>query len=317
MTLELAAAGAMLVALVIYALTGGADFGGGIWDLLASGPRAAAQRRAIERAIAPVWEANHVWLIFVVVVLFTAFPPAFARLGTDLHVPLTLMLVGIVLRGSAFVFRQYGGGSHNVAWGRIFAIASILAPLMLGCVLGTMTTGHEWWRPLPLLVGLLALAAFAFLAAVYLTREVSTDAAADPDLRDDFAHRARLAAIAVAIIAIVAALVAHASETRFGARLLGSPWSIPLALVAALALGGTVALLRRSPLLARMCAIAFVGMLVLGWGLAQYPVLIAPDLTVANAAAPHATLRALMPIVVGGALVLAPSLWWMLRVFKR
>jgi cytochrome d ubiquinol oxidase subunit II len=311
-TLELAAAGAMLVALVVYALTGGADFGGGIWDLLATGPRAAAQRRAIERAIAPVWEANHVWLIFVVVVLFTAFPPAFARLGTDLHVPLTLMLVGIVLRGSAFVFRQYGGGTHNVAWSRVFAISSVIAPLMLGCVLGTMTTGHAWWRPLPIVVGLLALAAFAFLAAVYLTREVD-----DADLRADFTKRARLSANVVAIAGIVVALLAHTNGTRFGERLVGSTWSIPLGLGAAATLAGTLALLARSPRLARMCAVATIALLVLGWGLAQYPMLIAPDLTVDNAAAPHATLRALMPIVIGGAVILAPSLWWMLRVFKR
>lgn len=313
MTLELAAAGAMLVALVVYALTGGADFGGGIWDLLATGPRASAQRRAIERAIAPVWEANHVWLIFVVVVLFTAFPPAFARLGIQMHIPLTLMLVGIVLRGSAFVFRQYGGGTHNVAWSRVFAISSVLAPLMLGCVLGTMTTGHAWWRPLPIVVGLLALAAFAFLAAVYLSLEVATDA----ELRADFTRRVQASAIVVGLFAITAGLLAHTNGTRFGARLLGSAWSIPLAIAATASLAGTLALLRRSPRLARMCAIAFVTLLVLGWGLAQYPVLIAPDLTVDNAAAPPATLRALMPIVVGGALVLAPSLWWMLRVFKR
>jgi cytochrome d ubiquinol oxidase subunit II len=311
-TLELAAAGAMLVALVVYALTGGADFGGGIWDLLATGPRATAQRRAIERAIAPVWEANHVWLIFVVVVLFTAFPPAFARLGTELHIPLTLMLVGIVLRGSAFVFRQYGGGTHNVAWSRVFAVSSVLAPFMLGCVLGTMTTGHAWWRPLPIVVGVLALAAFAFLAAVYLTREVE-----DADLQRDFMRRARLGAIAVAIVGIVAAVLAHTNGTRFGARLLGSTWSIPLALGAAASLAGTLALLGRSPRLARMCAAATIALLVLGWGLAQYPMLIAPDLTVDNAAAPPATLRALMPVVIGGAVVLAPSLWWMLRVFKR
>jgi cytochrome d ubiquinol oxidase subunit II len=311
-TLELAAAGAMLVALVVYALTGGADFGGGIWDLLATGPRAAAQRRAIERAIAPVWEANHVWLIFVIVVLFTAFPPAFARLGTELHVPLTLMLVGIVLRGSAFVFRQYGGGAHHVAWSRVFAISSVLAPLMLGCVLGTMTTGHAWWRPLPVVVGIFALAAFAFLAAVYLTREVD-----DADLRADFTARAKLSAIVVAVVGIVAALLADTNGTRFGAHLVGSPWSIPLALGAAASLAGTFALLGRSPRLARMCAAATIALFVLGWGLAQYPVLVAPDLTVDNSAAPHATLRALMPVVIGGAVLLAPSLWWMLRVFKR
>src|SRR4030095_3059205 len=131
----------MLGALVAYAVTGGADFGGGLWDLLASGPRAAGQRRLVEQALAPVWEAHHVWLIYVLVILFTAFPPAYAALGTALHVPLTVMLVGIVLRGSAFVFRQYGGGPAAAveAWGRVFAVASVVTPFFLGAVLGAMT----------------------------------------------------------------------------------------------------------------------------------------------------------------------------------
>jgi len=96
---------AMLAALVFYVLLGGADFGGGIWDLLASGPRAREQRAAIEHAIGPIWEANHVWLILVIVVLFTGFPPAFAAISIALFVPLVLLLVGIVLRGAAFTFR--------------------------------------------------------------------------------------------------------------------------------------------------------------------------------------------------------------------
>src|SRR5687768_10037530 len=99
---DVALAAVLLAALVLYALSGGADFGGGVWDLLARGPRAAAQREQIAHAIGPIWEANHVWLILVVVVLFAAFPPAFAAIATVLHVPLTLMLIGIVLRGSAF-----------------------------------------------------------------------------------------------------------------------------------------------------------------------------------------------------------------------
>src|SRR5581483_1598761 len=119
-------AAVMLAALVLYALLAGADFGGGVWDLLAFGPRAKQQRALIEHALAPVWEANHVWLILIVVLLFTAFPAAFAALMTGLHTPLMLMLLGIVLRGSAFVFRQYGAGSERASlmWGRVFAVAS-------------------------------------------------------------------------------------------------------------------------------------------------------------------------------------------------
>jgi len=111
---ELIVAGFMFAALIFYAVTGDADYGGGIWDLLATGPRASAQRNAIERAIGPIWEADHVWLILIVVILFTAFPPAFAAMMTALNIPFTLMLIGIVLRGSAFIFRKYDIKSREV-----------------------------------------------------------------------------------------------------------------------------------------------------------------------------------------------------------
>src|SRR5712671_2575179 len=112
--LETLIAAVMLASLILYALMGGADYGGGMWDLLASGPRAPHQRHAIVEAMAPIWEANHVWLILVIVLLFTAFPSAYAAATTALHIPLTLMLLGIVARGSAFVFRQYSTHSSDV-----------------------------------------------------------------------------------------------------------------------------------------------------------------------------------------------------------
>ncbi|HEY9227759.1 MAG TPA: cytochrome d ubiquinol oxidase subunit II, partial [Gemmatimonadaceae bacterium] len=129
-------AGIIVVALNAYVLMGGADYGGGVWDLLASGPRRERQRDLIASAIAPIWEANHVWLIVVVVMLFTAFPVAFGVFGTVLHVPLTLMLLGIVARGSAFVFRSYGAKHHTSRhrWGAMFAIASIVTPVVLGTI---------------------------------------------------------------------------------------------------------------------------------------------------------------------------------------
>ena len=195
----------MVLALNAYALTGGADFGGGVWDLLARGPRREAQRALIAEQIAPIWEANHVWLILVVVMLFTAFPAVFAALGTVLHIPLTLMLLGIVVRGSAFVFRSYG--AHDDAsqrrWGRVFAVASVVTPLLLGTIVGAIVSGAAgaaaarvptvpgaaapsyaslyvtpWLAPFPLALGVLALAMFAFLAAVYL-------GVREPALRDD------------------------------------------------------------------------------------------------------------------------------------
>src|SRR5437016_6135116 len=134
-------AGVIFVALNAYAVLGGADFGGGVWDLLALGPRKARQRELIAEAIGPVWEANHVWLILAIVLLFTCFPPAFARLGTRLHIPLSLVLIGIVLRGSAFTFWRYGADEEQRNWGKVFAIASLMTPLLLGTTAGAIASG--------------------------------------------------------------------------------------------------------------------------------------------------------------------------------
>src|SRR5947208_14728496 len=135
-------AGVIFVALNAYAVLGGADFGGGVWDLLALGPRKARQRELIAEAIGPVWEANHVWLILAIVLLFTCFPPAFARLGTRLHIPLSLVLIGIVLRGSAFTFWRYGADEEQRNWGMVFAIASLMTPLLLRSE--ERRVGKEW-----------------------------------------------------------------------------------------------------------------------------------------------------------------------------
>src|SRR5262245_15476890 len=196
------------VALIAYALFGGADFGGGVWDLFASGPRRAEQRAAIAHAMGPVWEANHVWLIFVIVILFTAFPPAYAALSIALFFPFHLVLLGIVLRGAAFVFRAYarraGAGTSQAerGWGIVFGAASIVTPLLLGVSLGTVSTGRirvqgsdvlaerAWTAPVALTIGVLALALCAYLAAVYLANE--TDGA----LQEDFRRRALLAGTA-------------------------------------------------------------------------------------------------------------------------
>ncbi|MDQ2999596.1 MAG: cytochrome d ubiquinol oxidase subunit II, partial [Chloroflexota bacterium] len=217
-SLEVIVAGLMLVALTFYALLAGADFGGGVWDLLARGPRAADQRALISDAIGPIWEANHVWLILVVVMMFTAFPPAFAAIMTALHIPLTVMLIGIVLRGAAFTFRTYDDQHDRVQrrWSVVFAIASVITPIMLGICVGAIASGRitveneivtsgffaAWLTPFPRAVGGFALALFAFLAAVYLTVE-----AREAALRDDFRQRALLAAIAVGMLALLVFLL--------------------------------------------------------------------------------------------------------------
>jgi cytochrome d ubiquinol oxidase subunit II len=330
MTLPELLAGIILLVLNAYVLLGGADFGGGVWDLLARGPRKARQRELIAHAIGPVWEANHVWLILAVVLLFTCFPAAFARLAIALHVPLTLVLIGIVLRGSAFTFRSYGGEREQErTWGRVFAVASLVTPVLLGVAVGAVAsgavgeevpgTGKEfyagyvapWLAPFPFAVGLFALACFAFLAAVYLTLE-----AGDEDLREDFRRRA-VGAGAVVFVAAALGLLLSPRGSPVGAKLVAASWAPALHLLTGLAaVLAFVALGRRRYRAARVAAAAQVSFILWGWGLAQFPYLLPPDLTITRAAAPAVTLRLVLGALGLGALVLFPSLYYLFRVFK-
>jgi cytochrome d ubiquinol oxidase subunit II len=328
-------AGIVLVALTAYVLLGGADFGGGVWDLLASGPRKRDQRALIAEAIGPIWEANHVWLILVIVVLFTCFPVAFARLAIGLHIPLSLMLIGIVLRGSAFTFRSHYGhdGEHgdpagtSQRWGRVFAIASAGTPVLLGLCVGALAAGtlrppgragfHElyvapWLTPFGVGVGLLTLALFAFLAAVYLTVEARGWA-----LQEDFRRRALGAAAAVFVAAFGTLGLALLGAPLMGRGLTTAPWAPALHLATGVAaLTAIWALWTRRFRLARVAAAAQVSLILWGWALAQYPYLIPPDLTIRAAAAPRITLVLSLWTLGLGTLVLFPSLIYLFRVFK-
>jgi cytochrome d ubiquinol oxidase subunit II len=318
----------MVAALVLYVVSGGADFGGGVWDLFASGPRKARQRDLIEASIAPIWEANHVWLILVIVLLFTAFPRGFADILTGLHVPLSLMLLGIVARGSAFVFRHYGryDARGQARWGTVFAISSLVTPIFLGACLATLATGDllldagrplpgtltAWLGPLPLAAGLFTLALCAYLAAVYLT--VETD---DPALQDDFRRRALVTGLLVAATAAASAVAAHHTAAPLATALLAAPWSPAHQLATAVAATGALAALAtRRYRLARALAVLQTTLIVAGFGLAQHPYLVRPHLTFATAAAPDVTLRLLAPTLAIGAFILFPALYLMLRVFK-
>src|SRR6202008_849465 len=273
--LETLIAAIMLTSLIVYALMGGADFGGGVWDLLATGPRAEAQRRLVEKAIAPVWEANHVWLILVVVLLFSGFPRAFSTIMIALHIPISAMLIGIVLRGSAFVFRKYDSTDDAVQrrWSTVFGIASFFTPFFQGLTLGALTTGDihlvgdrvttgffaGWLTPFALTCGLFALALFSFLAATYMT----VAAQSQPDLQDDFRRRAIWAQAALIPLAIIVF-----TTSKYGAPLMfhgltnwGEPvvlgWTGLRANVAAFALWS------RSFNLARAAAVAQVTFILL------------------------------------------------------
>jgi cytochrome d ubiquinol oxidase subunit II len=320
--------GVMLAALVLYALLGGADFGGGVWDLLASGPRRDAQRALIERAIGPIWEANHVWLILVVVVLFGAFPSAFAAITVALHVPLLIFLLGVVFRGSAFTFRAYDarGDRSQRRWGLVFSLASVAAPMVLGALVGAVASGRirvadgvvetgffaSWLAPFPLLVGLFALCLFAFLAATYLAVESPT-----PALADDFRVRALAAGAAVGGVAIATFAASFTGAPLISAGLTGRPFTWPLHLAtAAAALTAFWALLRRRFALARFAAAAQTALILLGWAASQYPYLLVPDLTITGAAANPRTQHLILAALAVGSALLFPSLWALYRVFK-
>ena len=305
----------ILAALTAYVLLGGADFGGGMWDLLADGPRKTRQRELIASAIGPVWEANHVWLILAMVLLFTCFPRAFARIAIALHIPLTLMLIGIVLRGSAFVFQIYGGGG-----GRVFAIASLVTPVLFGMCVGAIAAANigqaggipgggfhalyvaTWLTSFSLAVGLFTLTCFAFLAAVYLTLETP-----DPELQGDFRLRAIGAGVWVLMMAALALAVAphrNVVDHRIAA------------LVGIAALITFLALWKRRYGVARIAAAAEVALILWGWGVAQFPYMLPPDLTIAGAAAPPRTLNLALLALILGAIVLFPSLYYLFKVFK-
>jgi cytochrome d ubiquinol oxidase subunit II len=319
----------LALSLNAYVLFGGADFGGGVWDLLASGPRRDRQRAVIAHAIGPIWEANHVWLILAIVLTFTCFAPVYARLGTILHIPLTLMLVGIVLRGSAFTFRTYdtAGDAAQRRWGRIFASASVITPVLLGISIGAVASGKvrrigsgtfvqqfvdPWLTPFALSVGLLTLALFAFLAAVFLTLETR-----DPELCEDFRRRALGAGLAVFLASALALLLSHEAAPIVRSGLLESPWALPLHLATGVAAVTVLAALwYRRFRLARVVVGLQVSLIFWGWALAQFPFLIPPDLTIANSAAPASTLRLVLIALAAGGAVLLPSLWYLFRVFK-
>lgn len=330
-------AGIIVVALDAYVLLGGADFGGGVWDMLARGPRAREQRALIRDSIAPIWEANHVWLIVVIVMLFTAFPPAFAALTTVLHIPLALMLVGIVLRGAAFVFRSYGqwGEGLQRTWGRIFAGASIVTPLCLGITVGAVASGRAgaafgalngrsvprpsfadvfvfpWVAPFPVAVGVFALVLFAFLAAVYLAA-----AATDEATRADFRTRALGAGVAVFVVAALTLAIAQVEAPRLHWGLLASRWAVPVHVATGVsAVVAFWALWQRRWSLARVAAAAQVSFILWGWALSQFPDLVPPVISIRTAAAPSITLELLLWGLAGGMLVLVPSLAWLFRTF--
>jgi cytochrome bd ubiquinol oxidase subunit II len=322
-----AAAAILWVGATFYALFGGADFGGGVWDLIAGGPERGERPRAlIQRSLTPVWEANHVWLIFVLVVLWTAFPEAFSAIFTTLYVPLTLAALGIVLRGSGFAFRKtIEGLQGRRAMGAAFAISSLMTPFFMGAVVGAIAAGNvpaagngdafsSWLAPLPLLVGSMFVATSAYLAGVFLVGDARR--AADEEMERYFERRALGAAVVAGAFAVAGLFALH-SEARYVFERLTSQ-GLPLVILSLLCgLALFVVLLRggRRPL--RPLAAGAVVAVIWGWGVAQFPYLLPTSLRIDQAAAPDATMTIVFIVFAAAAVLVLPSLGLLYTLAQR
>lgn len=334
MTLADLAFAALVVGATCYLLFGGADFGAGLWHL--AGARGGGRDRAVvDHAVGPVWEANHVWLIFVLVLGWTAFPAAFAAVATPAWVPLTLAMLGIVVRGAAFAFRKAlasteaaGGEAAHTApgearrrsrrdvFGPAFAFSSLLTAYFLGTVAGGIATGRpdDWTSPTAGYSGALTVGLCAYLAAVYLTsdaRRLNENAAAER-----FRRRALVAGCAVGALVLAGPLVLTADAPDLS----GAMVRRALPLVAVSAAAGIVSLLllaRRRYTAVRITAALAVATIPWGWVVARYPLVLPPSLTVDGAAADPAVLRAVLATLGIGAVLLVPSFGWLYALFQR
>lgn len=313
-----AAAAILVLGATLYAVFGGADFGAGVWQLLAGRERAERRERIearVSHSLGPVWEANHVWLIFVLVILWTAFPDAFAPIMETLYVPLALAALGIVLRGSGFAFGHVLGDVAGRRSNDVFAVSSLITPFFMGCVVGAIAAGDVeaggagsglgWVGPLPILIGVLFVAAGAYIASVFLLDDCRR--AGDEELAAYFSQRAIAAAAVAGILAAAGLVVLHVDGRYVFDGLIdeGLPFVIASAVLGALTLIG---LLRGWGRALRPLAIGAVVTVICGWAIAQYPYLLPESLTVEEGAGAEPTLLAVI-IVFGVALItVIPSL---------
>ncbi len=321
------------LALIAYAVLGGADFGAGIWDLLYIGNKNVGKRRHefINHALGPVWEANHVWLIFLIVGLFTAFPSVFSTLSIVLFLPFTLALIGIVLRGAAFIFRVYGTRSDKfgaIVWGGVFSFASIITPFILGASAAAVASGHihvtsasvqadmtgaTWFTPFAIVIGLMAVALCGVLSSVYLSVEAKQ--ANDMALEQVFRLRAIVAGAVTAVLGALGLILSRTEAPLLWQGLLAH--AIPVVIITMLVgLATAATLFTRHYRIARVLIIIETAGLLGSWGISQLPYLIPPFVTVDSAANSPAVLQVLLIGTIIGMVLLLPSLYYLFSVFK-
>ncbi|MGI8461562.1 MAG: cytochrome d ubiquinol oxidase subunit II [Solirubrobacterales bacterium] len=319
MSTAVAVAGVLLVGITLYAVFGGADFGAGFWALLAGGSeRGKRARGLVDRAIGSVWEANHVWLIFVLVVLWTAFPSAYSSVFSTLFIPLSLAALGIVLRGSGFAFHRLAPGARERRVSQaLFGVSSLLTPFFLGTVVGAIASGRvplgnaagdpvsSWLNPVSIVIGALFILTGAYLAAVFLVSEARR--ANNSELERYFATRALIVAAATGAIALAGIFVLRADAPYIYDRLIGE--ALPLVIFSGLCGGALLILLRRGARRGlRPLAVAAVTAVIWGWGVAQYPYLLPETLTIDQGAAVSATLIEVLVVFGVAVLLVIPAL---------
>jgi cytochrome d ubiquinol oxidase subunit II len=321
----------MLVAATLYAVLGGADFGAGLVEPFVR----AEDRKRIDVAIAPVWEANHVWLVLLATLAFVGFPRLYAIATNYLHIPLALVLLGVVARGSAFTFRHYDPtpGAYVGGYTVAFRLGSLLTPLFLGITVAATATGRittdesrgfyalyiaPWNTWFTWCTGLFVTALFAFEGAALLAAE-------NPGIRSSgrlpFLRIARVAHLLAIALGGVTLLAAYLEDLPWVDELLHSPLALALVALATLLIAPIAwGFVHGRPWLVRLSTGAQAASILLGFFVAQYPVLLrmSPrDLTLDAAAAPDATFRGLVIAVIVGLCAILPGMVYLLRVYKR
>jgi len=322
-----ACAAILWVGATMYAIFGGADFGGGLWDLVAGDAEKGRRPRArIQRSLTPVWEANHVWLIFILVVLWTAFPEAFAAIMSTLYVPLALAALGIVLRGAGFAFRKsVESPAAQQALGATFAISSLMTPFFMGTVVGAIASGNvpaegngaafsSWLEPLPLLTGAMFVASGAYLAAIFLIADSRRDG--DREMEEYFRSRALWAAAGAGAFAVAGLFALNDEASSIFDRLVAE--GLPLVILSAACGLGVLAMLLRGRVRGlRPLAILAVAAVIWGWGVAQFPYLLPTSLDIATAAAPGPTLTSVLIVFCVAAVTILPALALLYSLAQR
>ncbi|MFD8299736.1 cytochrome d ubiquinol oxidase subunit II [Streptomyces bauhiniae] len=317
----------LFIGVVAYAVLGGADFGAGFWDLIAGGAKRGREpRHLIDVSLAPVWEANHTWLIYCLVVLWTGFPSAFAAITTTLYIPLLLALLGIVLRGAGFAFRKATVRTEEQRlYGAAFALSSVLTPYCFGAIAGGLASGRvptagngdaisSWVNPSSILGGVLAVLACSYVAATYLTVEaLHRD---DDKLYRYYRDRAIAAGAVTGAVSIAGIFVLQADSPRLFDRLSGP--ALPLVVLAAVGgLVGLALLWAKRTVGTRVAAAGAVALVIVGWGVAQTPYLLGTHLSITEAAAPNASLAVVVGVAIVAGLLIVPSLLLLFRLSGR